>query len=247
MVGLTPQPASQPGKADIPVAPTRTRSTASLPDYLGAKVLKTVRQTMPLETTGKKATTALIVCGALAQEVLQLKTKHRWNADILALPALLHNHPDRLPAAIQERIREARKEFGRVVVVYGDCGTGGQMDSLLEKEGVHRVRGPHCYEIYGEATFDEMMVKEPGTFFMTDFLVTQFDSLVIQELGLDRHPELRDDYFGNYSRAVYLAQRLSPVLERQAREAARRLRLPLEIRRVGYGGLESRLLELMTE
>jgi uncharacterized protein DUF1638 len=211
------------------------------------KALETTLQTNPWETASRKAATALVVCGALAQEVLQLKAKHGWDVEILAVPALLHNHPDRLPSAIHERIWEARKEFGRVVVVYGDCGTGGQLDRLLESEGVLRIRGPHCYEIYGETGFDEIMATEPGTFFLTDFLVTQFDSLVIRELGLDRHPELRDDYFGNYSRAVYLAQRKSPVLEEKAREAARKLRLPLEIRHVGYGGLESRLLELMTE
>ncbi len=162
-----------------------------------------------------KAGTALIVCGALVQEVLQLKAKHGWDAHISAVPALLHNHPDRLPDAIQKRIRAARQEFGRVVVVYGDCGTGGQLDLLLESEGVRRVRGPHCYEIYGEAAFDEIMAKEPGTFFLTDFLVSQFDALVIHELGLDRYPELRDDYFGNYSRAVYLAQRENPDLGRE--------------------------------
>jgi hypothetical protein len=200
---------------------------------------------MQPETNKMKAGTALIVCGALVQEVLHLKAKHGWDAHIAAVPALLHNHPDRLPDAIQKRIHAAREEFGRVVVVYGDCGTGGQLDRLLESEGVSRVRGPHCYEIYGEAVFEEIMAKEPGTFFLTDFLVSQFDSLVIRELGLDRHPELRDDYFGNYSRAVYLAQRQNPAVEEKAREAARQLGLPLEIRHVGNGGLESRLTELM--
>ena len=110
-----------------------------------------------------KTRTALIVCGALVSEVLQLKAKHGWNAEVSGVPALLHNHPDRLPAAIQERIRAARQEFGRVVVVYGDCGTGGQLDRLLDMEGVRRIRGPHCYEIYAERAFDEMMAAEPGT------------------------------------------------------------------------------------
>ena len=202
---------------------------------------------MQPETNNVKAGTALIVCGALVPEVLQLKAKHGWDVHISAVPALLHNHPDRLPDAIQKRIQASRQEFGRVIVVYGDCGTGGQLDRLLESEGVGRVRGPHCYEIYGESAFDEIMAKEPGTFFLTDFLVSQFDALVIQELGLDRHPELRDDYFGNYSGVVYLAQRESEALEEKAREAARRLGLALEIRHVGYGGLESRLMELMAE
>ena len=194
-----------------------------------------------------KTRTALIVCGALVSEVLQLKAKHGWNAEVSGVPALLHNHPDRLPTVIQERIRAARQEFGRVVVVYGDCGTGGELDRLLDIEGVQRIRGPHCYEIYAEGAFDEMMAAEPGTFFLTDFLVSQFESLVIRELGLDRYPELRDDYFGNYSRAVYLAQSNDPTLEEKARKAARQLGLPLEVRHVGYGGLESRLAELMAE
>ena len=126
-------------------------------------------------------------------------------------------------------------------------GREGQLDRLLDIEGVRRIRGPHCYEIYAERAFDEMMAAEPGTFFLTDFLVSQFDALVIRELGLDRYPELRDDYFGNYSRVVYLAQSDDPALEEKAREAARRLGLPLEVRHVGYGGLESRLVELMAE
>jgi Protein of unknown function (DUF1638) len=203
--------------------------------------------TMLPDKNSLKTRTALIVCGALASEVLQLKTKHGWDAEVSGVPALLHNHPDRLPAAIQERIRAARQEFGRVVVVYGDCGTGGELDRLLDIEGVQRIRGPHCYEIYAERAFDEMMAAEPGTFFLTGFLVSQFESLVIRELGLDRYPELRDDYLGNYSRAVYLAQSNDPALEEKARKAARQLGLPLEVRNVGYGGLESRLAELMAE
>lgn len=131
------------------------------------------------------------------------------------------------------------------MVAYGDCGTGGQLDRLLEIEGVERIQGPHCYEIYGEALFEELMAKEPGTFFLTDFLVSQFDSLVIRELGLDRYPALRDDYFGNYTRLVYLVQQDDPKLTEAARRAAERLNLPLEIRAVGYGALESRLVQLM--
>jgi hypothetical protein len=189
--------------------------------------------------------TALVACGALAREVLELKARHGWNADVLAVPALLHNHPDRIPAAVQERIHAARQQYERIVVVYGDCGTGGQLDRLLEIEGVERVRGPHCYEIYGDTLFEELMAEEPGTFFLTDFLVSQFDSLVIQELGLDRYPELRDDYFGNYTRVVYLAQQDDPNLADSARRAAERLNLPFEMRPVGLGALESRLLPLM--
>jgi Protein of unknown function (DUF1638) len=191
--------------------------------------------------------TALISCGALAREVLALKDRHQWNAEILAVPALLHNHPDRIPAAVLDRIRRARNCFDRVVVVYGDCGTGGQLDALLEAEGVQRVRGPHCYEMYAAKSFEAFTADQPGTFFFTDYLVQHFDHLVIKELGLDRFPQLRDEYFANYTRVIYLAQRCDPALQARAQQAAERLNLPLEIRQVGYGALEARLLELMTQ
>ncbi|MEK7311733.1 MAG: DUF1638 domain-containing protein, partial [Chloroflexota bacterium] len=144
-------------------------------------------------------TTALIACGALAREVLALKEQHGWDADVLGVPALLHMRPDRIPGAVRERIAEARTQYGRVVVVYGDCGTSGQLDRLLEAEGVERVAGPHCFEMYADGRFQEIMADQPGTFFLTDYLVQSFDHLVIEELGLDRFPELRDEYFRNYT------------------------------------------------
>ena len=190
-------------------------------------------------------TIALIACGALAREVLALRAKHGWEAEVLAVPSLLHNHPDRIPAAVRERIREARQRFGRVIVVYGDCGTGGELDRLLAAEGVERIAGPHCYEMYADGLFHQLMQDEPGTYFLTDYLVQSFDHLVIEGMGLDRHPELRQEYFRNYSRVVYLAQRDDPALRRRAAWAAEALGLPLEIRQVGYGALESRLVEMM--
>jgi hypothetical protein len=189
--------------------------------------------------------TALVACGALAREVLALKERHGWDADVLAVPSLLHNEPDRIPAAVRERIRQAREVYDRVIVVYGDCGTGGMLDRLLEQEGVQRVSGPHCYEMYADGTFDKMMSEAPGTYFLTDYMVKSFDHLVIEGMGLDRHPELRDEYFGNYTRVVYLVQREDPALLARARWAADLLGLPLEVRRTGYGLLESRLKELM--
>jgi hypothetical protein len=190
-------------------------------------------------------TTALIVCGALAREVLALKEKHGWDAEVLAVPALLHNEPTRIPPAVRERIREARQKYARVVVVYGDCGTGGLLDRMLAAEGVERVRGPHCYEMYADGAFEQLMHEAPGTYFLTDYLVQSFDHLVIEGLGLDRYPELRDEYFRNYSRVVYLAQQDDEGLRARARWAAEALGLPLEIHRVGYGALEKRLVELM--
>ncbi|MDW8327593.1 MAG: DUF1638 domain-containing protein [Anaerolineales bacterium] len=190
-------------------------------------------------------TTALIVCGALAREVLALKEKHGWDAEVLGVPALLHNEPQKIPPAVRERIREARQKYARVVVVYGDCGTGGLLDRMLAEEGVERVRGPHCYEMYADGVFEQLMTEAPGTFFLTDYMVQSFDHLVIEGLGLDRYPELRDEYFRNYTRVVYLAQQEDEGLRARAQWAAEQLGLPLEIRQVGYGALEKRLVELM--
>lgn len=189
--------------------------------------------------------TALIACGALAREVLALKEKYGWEADILAVPSLLHNTPRRIPEAILKRIREARQAYERVLVVYGDCGTGGMLDKLLEQEGVQRVAGPHCYEMYADGSFEDLMAEAPGTFFLTDYLVQSFDHLVLEDLGIASHPELRDEYFKNYTRVVYLAQRDEPALQDRAAWAARALGLPLELKRTGYGSLERRLKELM--
>ncbi|HLF03502.1 MAG TPA: DUF1638 domain-containing protein [Anaerolineales bacterium] len=189
--------------------------------------------------------TAIIACGALAREVLALKEKYGWEADALGVPALLHFRPDRIPDAVRERIADARTGYDRVVVVYGDCGTSGALDKLLAAEGVERVAGPHCFEMYANGRFEQIMADQPGTFFLTDYLVQSFDHLVIEELGLDRFPELRDDYFGNYTRAVYLAQTDNSELRARAHWAAGYLNLPLEIQHTGYGALESRLVELM--
>jgi Protein of unknown function (DUF1638) len=189
--------------------------------------------------------TALVVCGALAREVLALKAKHGWDVDILGVPALLHNQPDRITDAVCGRIRQARAQYDKVVVVYGDCGTGGMLDRMLEKEGVQRVSGPHCYEMYADGAYERIMSEAPGTFFLTDYLVQSFDHLVLEGLGLDRHPELRSEYFKNYTRVVYLAQREDPALLERAKWAAESLGLPLELHRSGYGKLESRLKELI--
>lgn len=193
------------------------------------------------------AGTGLIVCGALVREVLALKLKHAWDADVLGVPSLLHNRPERIPPAVRQRIREARLRYRRVVVVYGDCGTGGELDRVLQAEGVERIAGPHCYEMYAGPDFAGLMETAPGTFFLTDYMVRSFDHLVIEGLGLDRHPELRDEYFRHYTRVVYLAQSDDEDLLQRAGRAADSLRLPLEVRRVGYGDLERRLLERMAE
>lgn len=189
--------------------------------------------------------TALVVCGALAREVLALKKSHDWHVDVFGVPALLHNKPGKIPAAVLERIRQARQEYERVIVVYGDCGTGGLLDRMLEKEGVQRIAGPHCYEMYANGSFDQLMAEAPGTFFLTDYLLMSFDHLVLEGLGIAEHPELRQEYFKNYTRVIYLAQRRDPTLAERAKWAADSLGLPLEIHQTGYGMLETRLKELI--
>ena len=189
--------------------------------------------------------TALIVCGALAREVLALKEMHGWDVDVLGLPVLLHNNPERIPPAVSTRIKQAKQKYKRLFVVYGDCGTSGTLDKLLASEGVQRVPGPHCYEMYADGTFEQLMAEQPGTFFLTDYLVGSFDHLVLEGLGIDRHPRLRDDYFKNYTRVVYLAQRDDPTLKEKAQWAADQLGLPLEIRQTGYGLLEKHLIKLI--
>jgi len=187
----------------------------------------------------------LIACGALARELLALIDRHGWDADVLALPSLLHNTPRRIPEAVLSRIREARQAYEKVYVVYGDCGTGGMLDKMLQREGVQRIAGPHCYEMYADGNFESIMAEAPGTFFLTDYLVGSFDHLILEDLGLLEHPQLRDEYFKNYTRVVYLAQRDDPKLLERAAWAAASIGLPLEVRQASYGKLESRLKELI--
>ena len=190
--------------------------------------------------------TALIVCGALARELIAIKEKRGWNADLLGVPAQLHNRPEKIGTAVQKRIHEARAEYERVIVVYGDCGTGGKLDEALAAEGVERIAGPHCYEMYaGGHDFTTLMAEEPGAYFLTDYLLRSFESLVIKGMGLDRHPELREIYFRNYTCLLYLAQVDDEALREKAQWAADYLGLTLEIRQTGYGALESRLVALM--
>lgn len=182
----------------------------------------------------------VIGCGALARELVALTRRAGLpHVDLTCLPATLHNRPERIPGAVAERIRRVRAQgYDRIFVAYADCGTGGMLDRVLEREGVERLAGAHCYEVYaGRAAFEALAEEEPGTFYLTDFLARNFDRLVIRGLGLDRHPELLSLYFGNYRRLVYLAQTQDPVLVRAARGAARRLGLTFELRSTGYGEL----------
>jgi Protein of unknown function (DUF1638) len=185
------------------------------------------------------ARTLLIACGALARETLAaIEANGLRHVEVTCISALLHNRPERIPAAVRAKIREHRATYDRILVLYADCGTGGGLDRVLAEEGVERIGGPHCYAFYaGQKAFEELADAEPGTFYLTDFLTRQFDTLVIEGLGLDRHPELLSMYFGNYRRLVYLAQTADEELQAAARAAAERLGLAYEYRFTGLGEL----------
>jgi len=185
----------------------------------------------------------VIACGALAREVHQIKVKNRWShLDVRFLPAELHNRPEKIAPAIAELLDEEAGRHAAIFVAYADCGTGGALDRLLEERGIERLPGAHCYEFFaGGDLFHRLAEEEPGTFYLTDFLVRSFDRLVWRGLGLDRHPELRDAYFGNYRRLVHLAQSGDPELGRMAREQAARLGLEFERRETGLGPFERSL------
>lgn len=181
----------------------------------------------------------LIACGALAHEILALKAANGWtHIDLQCLPANLHLWPDRIPPAVEAAVAEARGRYETVFVVYADCGTGGHLQQKCRELGVEMVEGPHCYAFFeGNAVFAERADSEFDAFYLTDFLVRQFDAFVWRPMGLDRHPELRDMYFGNYTKLVYQAQVNDPALDVKARDCAARLGLAYERRFTGYGDL----------
>lgn len=185
----------------------------------------------------------VIACGAIAKEILALKRLNAWEGlELVCLSASLHNTPRDIPNAVEQKIIEAKAEGKGVFVAYGDCGTGGMLDKVLERHNVERLPGAHCYEFFATSQiYLDMMEQEPGTFFLTDFLVKSFDHLVIKGLGLDRHPELLSTYFGNYKRLVYLAQSHDDALFEKAKQAARNLRLEFEYRYTGFGDLQTSL------
>lgn len=188
----------------------------------------------------------VIGCGAMARELLDLVARNRFDAiDVTCLPARYHNTPQLIADEVEKRILAAGNGYGRIFVAYGDCGTGGDLDRMLERYGIERIAGAHCYEfLAGAARFAALHEDDPATFYLTDFLVRHFDRLVWQGLGLDRWPQLLPDYFGNYRRLVYLAQTEDAALDARAEEAAARLGLAFERHRVGYGDLEPALAEL---
>lgn len=186
----------------------------------------------------------IIACGALAHEITALRRANRWDElDVRCLPAELHNRPERIPEAVRGLIQASRERYQAIFVAYADCGTGGLLDKVLREEGVERIPGAHCYEFFATAAvFAALAEAEPGTFYLTDFLLRHFERLVLKGLGLDRHPELHSTYFGNYRKLVYLAQAPYPEAREQARAIAARMGLEFEYRDTGYGTLETALV-----
>ena len=197
------------------------------------------RQGFTPEKTGGRI--LLVACGALAREILELIRLNHWqHMDLQCLPAILHNSPEKITPAVRDIVSAKRSDYETIFVVYADCGTGGLLKAACDELGVEMIEGPHCYSFFeGNEAFAKK--EEATAFYLTDFLARQFDAFVWKPLGLDRHPELRDMYFGNYEKLVYQAQTDDPELTRIARVCADRLGLSFERRLTGYGELEINL------
>jgi Protein of unknown function (DUF1638) len=190
---------------------------------------------------------ALVACGALAQPATRLADRHGWPVDVHPLPPLLHNSPHKIAGEVESLARLLLERYAAVAVGYADCGTYGALDDVCRRLSLRRLSGLHCYDVYaGPERLAALLSEQPGTYVLTDFLVRSFDRTVMTELGLDRYPELRDSYFGNYRRVVWLAQDpADDELLGAARRAAAALALPLTVLDVGYAGLERGLRDLV--
>jgi hypothetical protein len=189
---------------------------------------------------------AVIACGAIAQPVAEIVESHDWPVDVHPLPPLLHNQPHLIAAEVEELLLELRPAYGTIAIAYADCGTYGALDAVCRRHGVRRLEGLHCYDVFGGADrVRTMLEQQPGTYVLTDFLVRSFQRTVVRELGLDRHPELRDDYFGHYTRVVWLAQAPDDELRALAHGAAEQVGLPLTEVDVGLSGLDRSMRSLL--
>jgi hypothetical protein len=260
-----PRPEADPGAAALPAVdidridiPTGSEAFGARPAQRDARPTRAARLNSPSEAakpvssagridgidTGPVNGRALVIgCGALARELLEV-TAQVPGLDIACLPPALHNRPDGIPGAVRARIAQARREgYKQIFVAYADCGTGGLLEPVLAAEGVERLPGAHCYEVFaGSAEFAALADAEPGTFWLTDFLARNFERLVIRGLGIDRHPELRATYFANYTRVVFLSQTDDPDLLALATRAAERLGLAFEHRPTGVANLAAPIL-----
>ncbi|HET6849865.1 MAG TPA: DUF1638 domain-containing protein [Gaiellales bacterium] len=190
-------------------------------------------------------TAGVVACGALALHVSAIAERRGWDVEVHPLPPELHNRPERIAPAVAELLDGLDGRYDRLAVAYADCGSYGALDGVLADRGVARLDGGHCYDVFARAGVAEALAEQPGTYFLTDFLARTFERTVWRSLGLDRHPELRDDYFHSYTRVIWLAQRRTPELEASARRAAALLQLPLEIVDTGESGLERQLERLV--
>lgn len=205
------------------------------------------RQNFDFATKSKDASgkVLLIACGALAREIIDLIEVNDWSTyDVTCLPAKWHNTPGLIVDGVRNKIHTAKSQYTKIFVVYGDCGTGGLLDKMLQEEGVERIEGPHCYAFFsGKDMVAQHQDDDITSFFLTDYLARHFEKLVWEGLGMDRHPHLLDDYFGNYKKVVYLAQTEDEGLKAKAKAAAEKLKLAYEYRFTGYGELQSELIK----
>ncbi len=201
-----------------------------------------------LPLAARKGRVLLIACGALAREILDLKAMNGWtHLDLTCLPAKLHLYPEKITQEVRAAVAKHRASYDDIFVVYADCGTGGLLQAACAEMGVEMIAGPHCYSFFeGNAAFAAKADEEFTSFYLTDFLVRQFDAFIWKPMGLDRHPELRDMYFGNYEKLVYQAQTDDPALTEKAEGCAARLGLAFERRFTGYGDLETALAPLLS-
>lgn len=188
----------------------------------------------------------IVACGAIATHIQEIATAKALDLTIYPLPPLLHNRPEKIAGEVDALLIEIKARHEQCAVAYADCGTYGALDIVIERHGVKRLVGNHCYDIFaGAAEIEKLMAENAGTYFLTDFLAKSFHRSVIVELGLDKYPHLRDDYFKNYSRVIWLAQEHTPELEQAALDAAALIGLPLEVITVGYSGLTKQVMELL--
>lgn len=189
----------------------------------------------------------ILACGALARELLDVARLHDLDGvTVDCLPAALHNTPTEIPEAVRQRLAGVRDDYDRILLGYADCGTGGILDDLCAEEGIERLPGAHCYQFFtGASRFDAMHDDDPTAFYLTDYLAKHFTRLIMGTLGIEAHPELRDLYFGNYTKVVYLAQTDDPAIEAKAQEAAVLLGLAYERIDTGYGELEASVVEFV--